>query len=70
MVVVPAPLLLSDSEDEDHRPQPRKRNRSSPAPLRAGGNARYVRRGLNQFPIIASKKLAARKAKAGGRGLK
>ncbi len=66
-VVVPEPLLLSDSEDEEHRPLPSKSNRASPAPLRAGGHARYFRCSSNQFPIIASKKPAARKAKAGGR---
>ncbi len=69
-VVVPAPLLLSDSEDEEHRPQPSKRNRASPAPLRAGGKAKYVRRGSNQFPVMSSKTFAARKAKARGRGRK
>ncbi len=60
-VVVPEPLLLSYSEDEEHRPQPSKRNQASPAPLRAGGHARYFRHSSNQFPIIASKKLADRK---------
>ncbi len=67
-VVVPEPLLLSNSENEERRPQPRKFNRASPPPLRAGGHARYFRRGSNQFPVIASKKLAARKGKAVGRG--
>jgi hypothetical protein len=69
-VVVPEPLLLSDSEDEEHRPQPSKRNRASPATPRASGHARYFRHSSNQFPIIASKKLADSKIKAGGRGLK
>ena len=66
-VVVPEPLQLSYSEDEEHRPSPSTRNRASPAPLRAGGNARYFRRCSNLFSNIASKKLAARKAKDGGR---
>ncbi len=67
-VVVPEPLLPSESEDEKHRPQPRKRNRASPAPLRAGGHARYFRRNSNQFPSITSKKLADSRGKVGGRG--
>ena len=69
-VVVPEPLIPSDSEDEEHRPQQCKRNRASPAPLRAGGKAKYVRRGLNQFPAMYSKTIASCKAKAGGRGRK
>ncbi len=67
-VIVPESLLPSDSEDEKFRPQLRKRNRASPAPLRAGGHARYFRRNSNQFPSIASTKREVRKGKAGGRG--
>jgi hypothetical protein len=69
-VVVPEPLILSDSEDEEHRPQQFKRNRASPAPLRAGGKAKYVKRGSNPFLVMSesSKTFASRKAKAGGRG--
>ncbi len=51
-VVVPAPLIPSDSEDEEHRPESCKRNCASPAPLRAGGKAKYVRRGSNQFSVF------------------
>ncbi len=69
-VVVPRPLLLSYFEDEEHRPQPSKRNFASPAPLRAGGHARFCRHSSNQFPIIASKKLADSTGKTGGRGWK
>ncbi len=65
-VVVPEPLLPSDSEDKGPQQQPHKRNCASPAPLRAGGHARYFRRNSNQFPSISSKKLAVRKGKAGG----
>jgi hypothetical protein len=69
-VFVPEPLLPSDSEDKESRPQPRKHKRASPAPLRAYGHARYFRRNSNQFPSIASKKLAVRKGKAGRQGRK
>ncbi len=69
-VVVPEPLTSSDSEDEEHRPQQCKRNRASPAPLGAGGKAKYFRRCSNQFPVMYSETVAARKAKAGGWGHK
>jgi hypothetical protein len=65
-VSLPEPLMCSDSEDELSRPQPRKRNRASSAPFRAGENSKYFRRNPNQFPSIASKKLAERKSTAGG----
>ncbi len=66
--VLPEPLPTSDSEDEGPRQQPYKRNRGNPAPLTAGGYTRYFRLNSNLFPIIASKKLADSKRKAGGRG--
>ena len=69
-VTIPAPIMCSDFEDEERRPRPRKRTHSSPAPLRAGGTSKYFRRNSNQFPSIASKKLAARKGRAGSRGRK
>ncbi len=69
-VVVPEPLIPSDSEDEEHRPQQCKHNHASPAPLSAGRKAKYARRGWNQFPVLSSKKFAARKARAGGQGRK
>ncbi len=69
-VVEPEPLLPSDSEDEGPRQQLCKRKSASPAPLRAGGYARYFRRISNQFPCIASKKLADSKGKVDGRGRK
>ncbi len=62
-VIAPEPLMPSDSEDEEHRPQQCKRDRASPATLRAGGEAKYVRRGSNQFPIMSSKTFASRKRK-------
>ncbi len=40
-VVLPEAQMCSDPEDEQARPQPRKGNRASPAPLRAGGHAKY-----------------------------
>ncbi len=46
-VVVPEPVIPFDSEDEEHRPQQCKSNSASPAPLRAGGKAKYSRRCLN-----------------------
>ena len=71
-VIIPAPVMCSDSEseDEEHRPQPRKRTNASPAPLRAGGTFNFFRRNSNQFPSIASKKLAACKGRAGIQGQK
>ncbi len=41
--IVPEPLIPFDSKDEEHRPQQCTRNRASPAPLRAGRKAKYVR---------------------------
>ena len=64
------PLMCSDPEDEQPPPQPRKSNSASRAPLRAGGHVKYFRRNSNQFQSIASKKRAARKSPAGGRGRK
>ena len=69
-VIIPPPVMCSDSEDEEHRPRPRKRTHASPAPLRAGGTSKCFRRNLNQFPSIASKKLAARTGRAGSQGQK
>ncbi len=68
-VVVPEPLLPSDFEEKGPRLQPGKRNCASPAPLRADGHARYFKRS-NQFPRVASKKLAACQGRAGGQGQK
>ncbi len=70
MIVLPEPLMGFDSEDKQPSPQPRKRNRASPAPLRAGGHAKYFRRKSKQYLSIASKKLAANKSPAGGSGRK
>ena len=69
-VIIPEPLIPSDSEDDVCRPQQCKRNRASPAPLRAGRKAKYIRCGQNPFPVMSSKTFASRKAKAGGRGRK
>jgi hypothetical protein len=60
-VVIPEALVCSDSEDDLPRPQPRKRIHASPAPLLAGGHAKYFRRNSNQFMSIDSEKLTARK---------
>ena len=65
-VTIPVPIMCADSEDEEHY---RKRTHASPAPLRAGGISKYFRRNSKQFPSIARKKLAARKGRAGSRGL-
>ena len=66
----PDPAICSDPEDEEPRPRQRKRTHASATPLRAGGTAKYFRRNSNKFPIIASKKLAARKGRACSRGPK
>ena len=70
--VLPEPIICSDPEDEEPRPRQRKRTHANATPLRAGGTSKYFRRlgNLNQFPSIASKTLAARKARAGNRGRK
>ena len=69
-VIVPEPLIPSDSEDDECRPQQCKSNRASPAPERAGRKAKYIRRSSNPLPVMSSKTIASRKAKAGGRGRK
>ena len=68
--VLPDPVLCSDTEDDESRPRQRKRNHTIATPLRAGATSKYFRRNSNQFPSIASKTLAARKARAGSRGRK
>ena len=61
-------IVCSDPEDEEPRPRQRKRTHANATPLRAGGNSKYFRRNSNQFPSIASKKLAASNDRAGSRG--
>ena len=67
-VTIPAPVMCSDSQDDEDRPRPRKRTNASPAPLRTGGSSNCFGRNSNQFPSIASKKLAARQDRDGNRG--
>ena len=63
--VQPDPGMCSDTEDDELRPRQRKRNHAIAALLRAGGTSKYFRRNSNQFPSIASKTFAVRKARAG-----
>ncbi len=56
-VTLPVLSMCSDPEDELPRPQLRKRNRAGPAPLRAGGHAKYFRRNSSHVPSVASKGL-------------
>ncbi len=69
-VIVPEAVICADTEDKPPRPQPRKRDRAGPAPLRAGGQAKYFLRNSNRFPSIASRKRTACKGQTGGRGRK
>ena len=68
--VISDPIICSDTEDNEARPQQRKRTYATITPLRAGGTSKYFRRNSNQFPSIASKTLAACKARAGKQGRK
>ena len=68
--VIPDSLICSDVEDDEPRPRSRKRNVAIKTPLRAGATAKYLRRNSAQFPSIASKTLAVRKARAGKKGPK
>ena len=68
--VEPEAIMCSDVEDDEPRPRQRKRNPAITTPLRAGGTSKYFRRNSNQFPSIASKTLAARKSRAGKKGIK
>ena len=67
--VLPEPVICFDTEDDEY-PRQRKRTLAIATPLRAGGTSKYFRRNSNQFPSIASKKFAARKAQAGKKGCK
>ena len=69
-LVIPESEICSDVEDEDSRAQYRKRNTVIKTPLLAGATAKYLRSNSTQFPSIASKTLAARKARAGKKGSK
>ena len=58
---IPSAIISSDSEDEMPRPPRRKRAQRGSCAIRAGVNAKFIRRNSNQFPSTASKKLQARK---------
>jgi hypothetical protein len=68
--VIPDSVMCSDEEDEEPRTRSRKRNAVIKTPLRAGATSKYLRRNSAQFPSMASKTLAARKARAGKKGSK
>ena len=67
--VLPEPVICFDTKDDEY-PRQRKRTLAIATPLRAGGTSKYFRRNSNQFPSIASKKFAARKAQASKKGCK
>ena len=67
-LVIPDADICSDVEDDEPRPRQRKRNPVAKTPLRAGGTSKYFRRNSNQFPSIASKKLAVRRSRVGKKG--
>ena len=67
-LVIPEADICSDVEDDEPRPRQRKRNPVAKTPLRAGGTSKYFRRNSNQFPSIASKKLAVRRSRVGKKG--
>ena len=68
--VIPDSIICSDTEDEEPRPRQRKRNHTIATPLRAGATSKYFPRSSNRFPSVASKALAACKARACNRGRK
>ena len=64
---IPSAIISSDSEDEMPRPPRRKRAQRESDAIRAGINAKFIRRNSNQNPSTASKKLKARMGQAGSR---
>ena len=62
---IPSAIIPSDSEDEMPRPTRRQRAQRGSGAICAGVNAKFIRRNSNQFPSTASKKLQARKGRAG-----
>ena len=64
---IPSAIIPSDSEDEMPRPTRRQKAQRGSGAICAGVNAKFIRRNSNQFPSTASKKLQARKGRAGSR---
>ena len=64
---IPSAIIPSYSEDEMPRPSRLQRGQRGSCAIRAGVNAKFIRRNSNQFPSTASKKLQARKGRAGSR---
>ena len=62
---IPSAIIPSDSEDEMPRPSRRQKAQRGSCAIRAGVNAKFIRRNSNQFPSTASKKLQASKGRAG-----
>ena len=62
---IPTPIYPSESEDEMLRPPRRKKAQRGSCTVRAGVNAKFIRRNSNQFPSTASKRLQARRVHAG-----
>ena len=65
--VIPTPIIPPDSDDEQPRPSRRKKTQRGASVSRAGVTAKFLRRNSNQFASTASKKLKARRVRAGGR---
>ena len=66
-LVIPTAFIPSDSDDEQPCPSRHKNTQRGASVSRAGVNAKYLRRNSNQFASTASKKLIARRGRAGGR---
>ena len=65
---IPSAIIPSDSEDKMPCPTRRQRAQRGSGAIRAGVNAKFIRRNSNQFPSTASKKLQARKRRKGPAG--
>ena len=64
---IPQAIYPSESLDEMPRPRCRKRVQRGSGTVRAGVYAIFIRRNSNQFPSTVSKKLQARRGRAGSR---
>ena len=65
-LVIPTALIPPDSDDEQPRPSRRKKTQRGASVSRTGVTAKFLRRNSNQFASTASKKLKARRGRAGG----
>jgi hypothetical protein len=64
---IPQPIYPSESEDEQPQLSLRKKAQRGASVSSAGVNAKFLSRNSNQFTSTTSKKLNARRGRAGGR---